>query len=53
MYISPTPGLFQIDVINDNEDLLPTGEDIDDIDDLPFPPKVSSSEFLIAPRKEE
>lgn len=46
MTISTNPVPFQSDVVDDNEELLLTGEDIADIDALAFEPEVSMSAFL-------
>lgn len=49
MSISTSPGLYQSEFFDNDEDLRPTIEDIYDIDTLPFLPGViSSREFQTA-----
>lgn len=48
MMVSTTPGPTKSDVVENDEDLLPTGKDIADIDALSFPPEISESEILAA-----
>lgn len=53
MKFSTTPGLYQGDVVGDDEDLLPTEESIADIHFMGFPTEVSLSKFLEVQRNDE